>query len=165
MTAAATIPAGLCQCGCGQPTRPAARTRTERGNRAGAPLRYRHGHNAGRARIGPPDEQAAAPRCAGGCGYPLTSHHGNQQPGHRRHAARGLCDSCRRRAITDGTYLDHPPMTRSRDELLEDWDVLRCSGVTRTEAARRLGISCDALERAIYRGRGAGDPRAVLGNR
>lgn len=39
------IPPGLCQCGCGQKTKLAKRTRYERGHVKGQPLRYVNGHN------------------------------------------------------------------------------------------------------------------------
>lgn len=52
-----------------------------------------------------------------------------------------------------------------RDEVLDDWDLLRSDGVTRRQAAPRIGISLDCLEKHIYRGARAGDSRAVLGTR
>lgn len=41
----ATPTVHLCECGCGQPTKSARQTRTERGWAAGLPLRFIHGHN------------------------------------------------------------------------------------------------------------------------
>ena len=38
-------PKGICQCGCGRPTLPAARNRKNRGWVKGEPLAYLHGHN------------------------------------------------------------------------------------------------------------------------
>lgn len=49
------------------------------------------------------------------------------------------------------------------DALLDDWDLLRRSGVTREEAAPRLGVSLAGLERALERHRD--DPRAAQGER
>lgn len=43
-----TIPAGLCQCGCGERTPLASKTSRRDGWRAGEPLRFVHGHNARR---------------------------------------------------------------------------------------------------------------------
>jgi hypothetical protein len=41
-----TIPLGLCQCGCGQATKVATRTRRARGDFKGQPQRYVLGHNS-----------------------------------------------------------------------------------------------------------------------
>lgn len=41
-----TIPAGLCQCGCGQATRIAERTHSQGGQRVGQPLHFVNGHNS-----------------------------------------------------------------------------------------------------------------------
>jgi hypothetical protein len=42
----ADIPVGLCQCGCGEKTRPAPHTNRHRGWKKGEPLKFVHGHNA-----------------------------------------------------------------------------------------------------------------------
>lgn len=52
---------------------------------------------------------------------------------------------------------------RRTDELLDDWDAMRRAGVTRTDAARRLGMTEKGLHRMLQRHRD--DPRAKLGQR
>jgi hypothetical protein len=44
---ASDIPDGLCQCGCGQPTKIATLTRLDKGRIKGQPLRYLQGHIGG----------------------------------------------------------------------------------------------------------------------
>jgi hypothetical protein len=44
----------LCECGCGQPTPTAIRTRSSRGQKKGSPLRFINGHNS---RLLSPEEQ------------------------------------------------------------------------------------------------------------
>lgn len=59
------IPIGLCQCGCGNPTRIAARNNTSRGHVKGQPRRYLPGHNA---RVVQPPEYEGRGLCQCGCG-------------------------------------------------------------------------------------------------
>lgn len=58
------IPAGLCQCGCGQATRIAVQSQTRYGQVNGQPVRFVKGHNARLSRTLP----ARGERCEG-CGY------------------------------------------------------------------------------------------------
>lgn len=60
------IPAGLCQCGCGQPTNHAAQTSAKHGWRKGEPMRFVLGHNG---RSSPPTTGPIL--CACGCGAEL----------------------------------------------------------------------------------------------
>lgn len=82
-----------------------------------------------------------------------------------RNAGRGLCAHCHQGALRAGTLCDYERLTRSRADVLDDWTVLRGQGVTRLQAAARLGMSFPAFERALFRARAAGDERAVLGVR
>lgn len=52
---------------------------------------------------------------------------------------------------------------RRTDALLDDWQALRRAGVSREDAAPRLGVTLAALERALERHRD--DPRARPGTR
>lgn len=52
---------------------------------------------------------------------------------------------------------------RWTDEVLDEWDRLRRAGVTRADAARRIGVRLETLERMLQRHRD--DPRAQLGQR
>lgn len=54
------------------------------------------------------------------------------------------------------------PYSRT-DAVLDDWDQLRRAGVSRADAAARIGIRLESLERMLQRHRN--DPRARLGQR
>ena len=97
------------------------------------------------------------------CRRPLWSRHdvGPIPPGAVRHAGRGLCTHHYDRAAELDILPDFPRLTRSYDDTLDDWDLLRRGGATRTEGAEKIGITVKALDKAIDRGRAAGDPRAV----
>jgi len=97
--------------------------------------------------------------CAGPCGRPL-GRRSDPARGIARHDGRGLCTNCHR---NEEVRLDHPRVMRCADEVLDDWDVMRRGGVTRLEAAARLGITEGALHRLLERHRD--DPRAKLGQR
>ena len=49
------------------------------------------------------------------------------------------------------------------NEVLDEWDRLRRAGVLRADAARRIGVRLETLERMLQRHRD--DPRAQLGQR
>jgi len=96
--------------------------------------------------------------CAG-CGSTL----GDGSSRHSIHAGRGLCVSCHGKASHLGQLENYPRRTWSRDELLDEWELLRGEGHTRVQAAERLGMNPTAFERALQRARAAGDPRAAPG--
>jgi hypothetical protein len=48
-----------------------------------------------------------------------------------------------------------------RDDFLTEWELLRSEGLSRRQAAQRLGMSLKTFEAALSRARKAGDPRAV----
>lgn len=73
---------------------------------------------------------------------------GTTEPGKRR---RGLADRCYFRHRRNGTHLDYPRTYWPRDMLLEEWEWLRSEGYTRSQAAERLGITRDRLDKAIER--------------
>jgi hypothetical protein len=73
---------------------------------------------------------------------------------------RGLCTRCYRNVEYHGQLLEYPRLTRSRDELLEDYEVLRRQGYNWRECATILRINYPTFERALLRARAAGDPRA-----
>lgn len=98
------------------------------------------------------------------CGYPLAPNHQTAQRGFRPHGGRGLCVTCLRALSGTDDIFDYPPLNRTRDDVLDEWHHLRTDGVSRRAAAHRIGITVDALECHIRRGRASGDPRAVLGN-
>jgi hypothetical protein len=77
-----------------------------------------------------------------------------------RHTARGLCAACYFRVRHAGHLDDYPRATWTRDELLDEWEFLRSTGVSVIDAAPRLGMTPAALVRALERARKDGDPRA-----
>jgi hypothetical protein len=104
--------------------------------------------------------------CKGRCGRPLIrSRRAPIPPGHGRHAAHGRCTACRAHTDRGAVVADYPRRTWRRDDLLEEWAMLRSSGSTRDEAADRLGMTLTAFDRALQRARAAGDERAVPGQR
>lgn len=85
-------------------------------------------------------------------------------PPHRsRHQARCLCGPCYDHCRRAGTLADYRPVTYSRDELMDEWEVLRLHGYSKRQAAERLGMSFAAFDRAFHRARKDDDPRAVNG--
>lgn len=79
----------------------------------------------------------------------------------RRHRARGLCERCYEHFEDTGELIAFERLTRSRDEVMSDWAILRSRGCTKRQAAERLGIPFPTFTRAYERARAAGDPRAV----
>lgn len=73
---------------------------------------------------------------------------------------RGLCTRCYRNVEYHGQLLEYPRLTRSRDELLADYEVLRGQGYNWKECATILGMKYTSFERAMCRARAAGDVRA-----
>lgn len=79
----------------------------------------------------------------------------------RHHVGRGLCQKCYEVFKYSGELIAFETLTRTRDELMEDWQILRSRGCTKRQAAQRIGMSFDSFNRAYSRARAAGDPRAV----
>lgn len=76
------------------------------------------------------------------CGLPLRS----------RARTRGLCEHpCYDRRYRAGTHIDAPSRYRTRADTLNDWAVLRRAGLSRAEAAARMGMSHSALNKALWR--------------
>jgi hypothetical protein len=78
-----------------------------------------------------------------------------------RHAARGLCKSCYERHRWAGTRHDLPRATRTREQVLEAWELYR----DKWEAARALSMKTPAFERALQRARATQTPRPALAGR
>lgn len=77
-----------------------------------------------------------------------------------RPEGRGLCRPCWLHLDKTGELADYERPTRSRDDLLDDYVVLRDQGHDWRQCAERLGMSYPSFERAMFRARKAGDPRA-----
>lgn len=76
------------------------------------------------------------------------------------HQARGLCSPCHARHRRAGTLSDYERSTRTRDDLLEDYVVLRSQGYSWRDCAARLAMTYSAFARAMQRARIELDPRA-----
>jgi hypothetical protein len=109
-----------------------------------------------------PDTSGSAPswpRPCVACGVDTWPSSSRDVQGREHHHARGLC----RRCYNDGRVelAEHERATHSRDELLTEWEHLRAGGASWRDAARQLGMSYPAFERAMLRARRDGDARAV----
>lgn len=69
-------------------------------------------------------------------------------PGHRRHAGRGLCNSCYRSHEIRDLY---DTIFRPRDERVEEAQFLLDAGYSPRQVVDRLGITAGAVARAAYR--------------
>lgn len=151
----------LCGCGCGHPTPIAARTDSRYQRVKGQPNRFLPGHNlrlATRTVTPPAEAGPGVPRCRN-CSCPMVGQRETSPPGWRRHVARGLCSRCWSAARTAGDLVDFERNTRTRDEVLDEWVLLRGEGYTRAQAAERIGMTFAAFDRAYWRAVAAGDPR------
>lgn len=74
----------------------------------------------------------------------------------RRHEGRGLCTECYMRAHHRGAIADYERTSRSREDFLEDYRLLRAQGYSRAQIAERLGVTRDAVDKAVSRARRAG---------
>jgi hypothetical protein len=109
-----------------------------------------------------PDPSSSAPcwpRPCGSCGVETWPGGTPDVPVRHVHHARGLCCRCYKGGRVD--HADHERASRSRDELLTEWEHLRYYGLDWRQAAQRLGMTYPAFERAMLRARRDGDPRAV----
>lgn len=154
----------LCECGCGQVTPRSTRTRKERGQVKGEPLRYCYGHfrqKPGTQPVTPCNVDTFAV-CIGPCGGKM--HRGRTRAcaeGHPPHQCRNLCEHCYGAAQADGTIEQYPLLSRSRGELLDAWVDLAVLGTQYWDMPARLDVTPSAWERAFQRARKANDPRAI----
>lgn len=109
------------------------------------------------------------------CGLPMVSSgygQGMVPDGHVRHGGHGYCSKhyyrWRRHGDTSKTLRPVPgrrkkPGTigRSREEVLEEYAMIRDEVDSVAQAAERMGMTYAALDRALYRARKAGIPGAV----
>lgn len=70
-----------------------------------------------------------------------------------RHGGRGLCQPCYSFAHGAGLLDDFERRTRTSAETVAEVEFLYSTGLTRLEAAQRLGITSDAIYRAMRRTR------------
>lgn len=67
------------------------------------------------------------------------------------HHGRGLCGKCYEIARLAGTLDAYPRLHRPYPHTWEDYDELAAQGYSREHAARRLGMTKAALEKALER--------------
>lgn len=70
-----------------------------------------------------------------------------------RHNARGLCTGCRTHVARHGDLADYERITRSLDDTLTDYRVLRERGLDHAQAAARLDMKPASLQRQLERAR------------
>lgn len=167
------IPPGLCQCGCGQPTKPYANTDRRRGQVAGQPRRFLRNHH-GRTKNVPLsgyeiDETTGCwvwrlSRCSNGYGSLI-------QNGRNRMAhivfwertfgpvpdGRHLDHLCRNRACVNPAHLE--PVTQAENNRRGDKTKLterevreiRASRDSQSELAHRFGVSVKNISAILRR--------------
>lgn len=85
------------------------------------------------------------------CRQPMVPQHSEVPADHVRHNGRGLCGGCYSRAEQAGTLADYPRRQKPRADLLEDWELLRSEGYSVQHAAERLGMTHEAMRKALRR--------------
>ena len=70
---------------------------------------------------------------------------------------RGLCSTCYKRALDEGSVHDFERLKRSREEVIEEWEWLRSEGYTMRQAAERLGMKYNSLYAVLWRARKAAE--------
>jgi hypothetical protein len=97
---------------------------------------------------------------------------GPKTPGTAAAGGHGLCQKHHHRMVRNGTtdrqrpHRPGPRLTsvrehRSREEVLEDYALIRDDVNSIAQAAERMGMTFSALDMALYRARKLGDPRAL----
>ena len=121
---AAESAAGLCRCGCGEPTPVATRTRSHLGHVKGRPIRFKRGHNVRgyvrsaehRARLAAAVRGARNPSWKGDAANSTTIHEWLRE----NFPKTGACEECDAEGPTDWAFLRHPaPHTRGREDYRE----------------------------------------------
>lgn len=71
--------------------------------------------------------------------------------------ARGLRASCLARLTREGTLDElYPRKTRTRAQMLEDWQILKARGLTKRQASVHMGYAPRTLEDLLLRAGKAG---------
>jgi hypothetical protein len=91
-------------------------------------------------------------RCQRG---PLTSDRQRAIGGSLCHRGRGLCRTCYDHECRYGDVRQWGRLSFTREEVQEEYAVLRPQGLTHPQIAARLGMSLDALEQSLTRARRA----------
>ncbi|MGH3094584.1 MAG: hypothetical protein ACRDMV_01120 [Streptosporangiales bacterium] len=78
----------------------------------------------------------------------------------RRYMARGMCIRCYARHRHRGELTDYERISWTRDEFLDEYQLLRGEGLNRRQIAERLGWRRSRLDAALARAAKDGDPRS-----
>lgn len=70
--------------------------------------------------------------------------------------ARGLCSNCYSTCRKNGTVSNWPRSNRRLTDVVEEYRFFTDTGMSRTDCALSLGMSLQALDRALYRARATG---------
>lgn len=79
----------------------------------------------------------------------------------RRMAGRGLCSPCYDQLRRANATYDYARSSIARDDMLDDYRLLRDQGHTARQIADRLAIPVNTLKRALIRAHNDGDPCAT----
>lgn len=110
-----------------------------------------------------------------GCGLPMVSKHawdrGVRKPGHVSKGGRDMCrkhytrfvrsGSTERRVAVGRGSREQQASKRSREEVIEDYSMIKDDVTSIAQAAERMGMSFAALDKALYLARLDGDRRAM----
>lgn len=69
----------------------------------------------------------------------------------RKVEARSLCGSCYTTAWREGELIDYPRKSLTRDEFIEEFELLRDQGFNRAQIAERLGMKRNTLDQRLTR--------------
>lgn len=106
--------------------------------------------------------QATAPRPAAPCACCGTTQGTVSKRTGRYRRLRKLCDRCYIAESKAGRRVDWPRTKTDPDIWLDDFRrLVRTTNLSRAEIAHKLGLTLDALDRALVRARARGDERAV----
>lgn len=83
-------------------------------------------------------------------------------PSLRQHAVLASIELCHRCHSSRRRSGDLDRKKRLADEVLDDWVLMRDDGESVESAARRMGMTRSALDKALYRARKRGDARGSL---
>lgn len=75
--------------------------------------------------------------------------------------SRRLCQTCHNYCGRHDLLADYPTVLRCRDDILDEWIVLRARELTWAEAAVEMGMKPASFDRAMWRAIKDGDPRAL----
>lgn len=79
--------------------------------------------------------------------------HRRDLPFRDRHNGRGLCGGCYQNVKRAGELADYPLAGKRTEDAVKAWARMQRQGLTRKQAARRLGMRTNTLTVALCRAR------------